>query len=122
MNVEELIERLSELDRDAEVRLATQPGWPFEYSLAQVHQSVQVPEGALTHHCPARGCDFTLKDDDLGVELGEMGDWELECPQHGWRVADTQIAPDAETTAVVYLAEGGQIGYLPEPTRTELGW
>ncbi len=42
MTIEELIQELTtlvdagELPPDAEVRLAIQPGWPFEYSLAQV--------------------------------------------------------------------------------------
>jgi hypothetical protein len=48
MTVEELIEQLSELVEggevppDADVRLAVQPGWPFEHSVARV----AVPEGS----------------------------------------------------------------------------
>lgn len=33
MTVEELIQELEYLDRNAEVRLAQQPSWPFEYDL-----------------------------------------------------------------------------------------
>jgi hypothetical protein len=33
MTVAELIELLEDLPADAEVRLATQPSWPMEYSL-----------------------------------------------------------------------------------------
>jgi hypothetical protein len=34
MTVAELIEMLSEMPADAEIRLATQPGWPMEYRVA----------------------------------------------------------------------------------------
>ena len=33
MTVSELIESLEYLDGDAEVRFASQPNWPFEYSI-----------------------------------------------------------------------------------------
>lgn len=40
MTVAELLEELAEMDPDAEVRLAVQPRWAFEYSIAAV---VEVP-------------------------------------------------------------------------------
>jgi len=39
MTVEELIQELQYMDRGAEVRLAEQPAWPFEYNLSGVVQS-----------------------------------------------------------------------------------
>ena len=36
MNVQELIESLSDLPPDAEVRLASQPAWPFEFAVSRV--------------------------------------------------------------------------------------
>lgn len=36
MTVAELKQRLEDMDNDAEVRLAMQPNWPFEYSIADV--------------------------------------------------------------------------------------
>lgn len=39
MTVEELIQELECMDRDAEVRLAEQPAWPFEYNLSGVVES-----------------------------------------------------------------------------------
>jgi hypothetical protein len=39
MTVSELIERLQELNPDAEVRLAVQPSWPFENEIAGVVDS-----------------------------------------------------------------------------------
>lgn len=65
MTVAELIELLSDLDPEAEVRLAVQPSWPFE------------------HH--------------LAPEVAEVG-------------------------GRVWLAESGQIGYLPGEVAEELGW
>jgi hypothetical protein len=35
MTVAELIEALSDMPEDAEVRFATQPSWPFEYSIRE---------------------------------------------------------------------------------------
>lgn len=50
MNVIELIEALSEFPEDAEVRLATQPAWPFEHSVGQpvfvYDGTVYIPEAA----------------------------------------------------------------------------
>jgi hypothetical protein len=36
MNVGELRELLEGLDDDVEIRLAQQPSWPFEYSIARI--------------------------------------------------------------------------------------
>jgi hypothetical protein len=77
MTVRELIDHLSDYDPDAEVRLAHQPEWPFEYSV----QSVASAEEAA----------------------------ELREPD-----------PDEDNAApanVVYIAEGEQLGYLPEFAR-----
>lgn len=68
MNVQNLIDTLSAMDPDAEVRLAMQPSWPMEYTV-----------------------------DDVVEFTGYAG-------------------------PTVYLAEGGQVGYLPGDARKELGW
>ena len=39
MTVEELIEELRLFDQEAEVRFASQPSWPFEYSISGVVQA-----------------------------------------------------------------------------------
>lgn len=36
MTVQELIDELEMMDPNAEVRLAMQPSWPFEYSIDQI--------------------------------------------------------------------------------------
>ncbi len=40
MTVRELIEELRLLDQDATVRFASQPNWPFEYSINGVVQAI----------------------------------------------------------------------------------
>ena len=42
MTVAELIEELKFMDQDTEVRFASQPSWPFEYSINSV---VEVVDG-----------------------------------------------------------------------------
>jgi hypothetical protein len=43
MTVGELIRYLQDHDEDAEVRTASQPSWPFEYEVAGVVASEEVP-------------------------------------------------------------------------------
>lgn len=106
MTVGELIEQLQDLidceeaSPDAEVRLAVQPGWPFEHALGRV--VVPAPrcgecdvESGLAH---GDGCP-----DGPGLVGGSAGD-------------------DDETAKTVYLGEAGQLGYLPSTVREALGW
>ena len=79
MRVAELIALLEDMPEDAEVRLAQQPSWPFEYSIGGV---VMV------------GPDAGTEDED----------------------------EDAPEENVVYIAESGQLGYLPGAVSRELGW
>lgn len=69
MTVARLKEILEDLDDSAEVRLAFQPNYPFEYTIEAVEEVV---------------------------------------------------FPDGKT--VVYIAEGGQTGFLPSTARETLGW
>jgi hypothetical protein len=45
MTVEQLIAELEHLPPHAEVRLAMQPAWPFEYAIGAVTTSLPLPEG-----------------------------------------------------------------------------
>jgi hypothetical protein len=71
VTVTELIQELEGCDPDAEVRLAQQPAWPFEYAIDPTNPAVQI---------------------------------------------------DLDDGPVVYLAEGAQLGYLPQPVHQQLGW
>jgi len=44
MTVAELIRLLEDCDGDSEVRFASQPSWPFEYSIADVVEHYPQPE------------------------------------------------------------------------------
>jgi hypothetical protein len=45
MTVGDLISELERLPADAEVRLAMQPAWPFEYGIGEITEPVSFPEG-----------------------------------------------------------------------------
>lgn len=64
MTVEELIEELQGMDQDAEVRFASQPSWPFEYSINGVVQTtvkdqdtVYLEEGRQVGYLPKEAAD-----------------------------------------------------------------
>ncbi|MFC5947055.1 hypothetical protein ACFQH9_02030 [Pseudonocardia lutea] len=101
MRVEDLIAALQDmiddetLSPDAEVRLAIQPNWPFEHSVA----AVAVPEP----RCDTCGAHAGWKHEegcDEGVGLVDL----------------------VNSAEVVYLSEGGQIGYLSGEAREAVGW
>ncbi len=83
MNIAELINELEDMrdvvGDDAEVRYASQPSWPFEYSISNI---------------------ITMTN-----EMREEHD-----------------RAELQGENVVYLAEGSQLGYLPEDAKNELGW
>ena len=60
MTVQELIEELRLMDQDATVRFASQPSWPFEYSIYGVVQTtvkdqemVYLEEGRQVGYLPS---------------------------------------------------------------------
>ena len=68
MTVEELIEELKFLDKELEVRFASQPSWPFEYSIngairatVREHNNkydvVYLEEGRQLGYLPAEAVD-----------------------------------------------------------------
>lgn len=46
MTVAELIDRLSEMDPEAQVRLATQPAWPLQFEVGDVVPGAETPADA----------------------------------------------------------------------------
>ena len=96
MTVSEMIEMLESMDGDAEVRLGFQPQYPFEPEVGEI------------------------------VEMGEYGSYCEEC-EILWDAHDQSECeaerPDPEEEAnIVYIGEGGQIGYMPGFARAALGW
>jgi len=87
MTVEELIELLESQPQDAEVRLAIQQRWPFEHRIAGVAGPDEIKDQLLAD----------LEEDN------EDGP------------ADEELESEVQTRCgnVVYIGEGGQLGYLP---------
>jgi hypothetical protein len=103
MNIVELINELEYMKdiagEDAEVRFASQPGWPFEYSISNII--------AMTNEMREENARAELQDEGLSEE-------EINKELEG--------APELEGENVIYLAEGTQLGYLPGDVKNELGW
>lgn len=102
MTIRELIEELEYAAELAgggvEVRYASQPSYPFEYSLGDV--AVMVKE---------------TREDALRNEMRDEGMTDEEINK--WLEENNETGED-----VVYLAEGSQLGYLPADVKESLGW
>jgi len=105
MNVSELIAHLEDCDPDAEVRLATQPSWPFEWSISDIIQPLS-PQAITKHQFD----DATDSQRDAWTRQEEEG--TVIFVEEGYE----------DPPLVVYVAEGRQIGYLPANASSELGW
>lgn len=61
MTVAELIDVLESLDPDMEVRFASQPSWPFEYSISDVcetEEAVYLAEGNQIGYLPGEAAEL----------------------------------------------------------------
>ena len=104
MTIGELIERLEEakdaVGEDVEVRYASQPSWPFENNIREVHILGKHERRELARE------RMRFEDGMSEEEIDENFDEEeLE-----------------NTEDVVYLEEGFQIGYLPGEAKNHIGW
>lgn len=104
MTIRELIESLEEakeaLGEDVEVRYASQPSWPFENNIREVHILGKHERRELARE------RMRFEDGMSEEEIDENFDEEeLE-----------------NTEDVVYLEEGFQIGYLPDEAKNHIGW
>ena len=104
MTIGELIESLEEardaLGEDVEVRYASQPSYPFENNICDVHILGK-------HERRELAIETLMREEDVDREEAEknIDEEELE-----------------NTEDVVYLEEGFQIGYLPEDAKDHIGW
>ncbi len=92
--VQDLINFLEDMDPNAEVRFASQPSWPFEYSIADVQEVKE----------PVEETDTTDLTDEEILEVNAAAE-------------ATEAKPP-----VVYLVEGTQLGYLPGHVADAIGW
>ena len=103
MTIGEFIERLEEakdaVGEDVEVRYASQPSWPFENNIREVH--------ILGKHERREIAIEAMREEGMPQEQAEkeFDEEELE-----------------NTEDVVYLEEGFQIGYLPGEAKDHIGW
>ena len=80
MTVAELIERLQDMDPEAEVRLATQPSWPLQSTVRGVASQAEVDEARFD---------------------------EERCDEHGFYNCDECLdAANADAPNIVWIAEG----------------
>lgn len=93
MTTRELIEILSEYGPDTEVRIATQPTWPFEHEIA----------GTDDNQHPTKPEEICQEDYETKEEFDEA-----------IHEATRRQTEAEQATPIVYLLEGWQIGYLPE--------
>jgi hypothetical protein len=124
MNVEELIERLEEMDPNAEVRFAAQPHYPMEYSIGQV---VEVDTAELPHEEIDEIREMVRSSVDEGeLDISELGVTIEELIEKRKQERNEQeqrrnwggegLGP------VVYISEETQVGYLNSRASEELGW
>jgi len=106
MNVRELIAHLECMDPQAEVRIASQPHYPFENAIDEV---VEVsPPRVLTK------AEF----DEMSEDQQEQAMIDADEDRLVLVDEDHEMAPET----IVYIGEGSQIGYLPGNVRRDLGW
>jgi len=108
MKVQQLIEMLEECDPNAEVRYASQPFHPFENSITEVlswdkETMVDTEIEAIQQSIEEDGAEPMSYEDKKAL-------------------AEENVEYGGECAPVVYLAEGSQIGYLPEGPTEALGW
>ena len=111
MNITDLIQTLEEIadgSPNAEVRFASQPNWPFEYSIREV-----VPWNKDTMiDTEVENIQQSLEDD--GQEPMSYKDMRA--------LAERNLEDEGKLEDVVYLEEGSQLGYLPEGPKMAIGW
>lgn len=111
MTLSELIQTLQDIQDDQvdgvdpEVRLASQPSWPFEWSISNV---VEIADPESEDLVSLQDELSETEDEDAAREIMDRIDDIME--------RSKQNGP------VVYLAEGTQLGYLPGVVAAELGW
>lgn len=123
MTVEQLIRELQDMPEDAEVRLAQQPAWPFEYSLDTV-AATEPGEGyeVVFDNLDDDGDAWWVLDPEGNDRGGDPCDGPFKTSAEAEAALNERLARDGETEPVVYIGEGTQLRYLPQSARRALGW
>jgi hypothetical protein len=122
MTVAQLISELEEYNPDAEVRLAFQPSWPFEYGIGDVvgfdpTEMYRVIHGDFETEGKFEWFVTTDEDEDV---VPTDGPFETEDEAHEARV--DRLNRDGQLEPVVYIGESTQLGYLPGGASKALSW
>jgi len=138
MTTYELIQILNDMDPDAEVKLATQPNWPFQHSIGEVVEviptsngcrwgvlvefedgdsefdeaEINSEDGAIEHRARLRGYSGVKI---TSTELGVMMEGEFIPGDEYKEFCDDE-------TPIVYIGEAEQDCYLPGEAKSKLGW
>ena len=104
MNVGELKALLEGLEEDAEVRIASQPNWPFQHDVDSVIV-IEKPKELLSDNEVEAMSDAEREQYEDACERGEY--------------VDPHEMPESD---IVYIGEGRQIGYLPMRVKGRLRW
>lgn len=111
MNIRDLIDNLESIADDygdeTEVRFASQPSWPFEYSIDSVTYVTDFEAVADEYDWPETSGDF--------IPWHKRND-------ESWEDYEARIAILESAPGTVYLVEGSQLGYLPGHVKSEIGW
>jgi hypothetical protein len=112
VTVQELINELESFERDAQVRIAQQPHWPFEYSVGEVVEAN-----------PSEAYDLVRDGDDWYVlENGEETAGPFQTVGEAERALEAELNRNGPPETVVYIGEGRQLAYLSGAARQALGW
>jgi len=113
MSVGDLLEILEGLEPDMEVRFASQPAWPFEWSIekAEVIRPSEIDPEEIEDMKKELS---RLQSEKSGSEEDLVSISELE--------ESIQMLTSDEGDEVLYLVEGSQLGYLPTSVCQAVGW
>lgn len=132
MTVGQLLEALQDIadehGEDVEVRLAHQPHWPFEYSIAEValvepREREFKPGDRVKNSLRGRqrGVIDRLDGEDAAYVQWDEGSEQL-CLLTDLRALPSDDDEDDVEEPVVYIAEQQQLGYLSGAACKALGW
>jgi len=106
MTARDLIRELEDLDPDTEVRIMSQPSWPFEYAISHTWAPTS-PEAEIV--CDE--CDGLCELDATCDEYHHMNQSLDEDHEPQFEDHETSFTPHGNPESVVYLVEGTQLAY-----------
>lgn len=139
MTVQDLINSLSEMNPNSQVRLAVQPSYPFAHRIDRAVEVLETIDGLTwgVFYNNIEDADEEFNESETNTEDAAFDDLyrfreelhdELDQLKVGaiykGKEVSLQEAREISRNAptVVYIGEGGQIEYLDSNAKNELGW